>query len=204
MTSFKRGIILISVEDNPTGLDDFQYLYSKGWTFLATEKTAAALLALEIHSTVVPQLFDVAKPSSVHKSILDLDILDIVSHNLDDEAQMESLRLRGLKPVDIVVASLPEANSDGLDVTKEEASLHSLITTASRNLKNVTVLVDPHDYKQTVDEMASRGVGSVSKKTREDLAAKAVGYLYDRDKETISWLAQTGFGGMGMDPFLLC
>lgn len=105
----------------------------------------------------------------------------------DNDKHIEELKENDIMPIDIVCVNLYPFKETILkdDVPMEEAIENidiggpSMIRSAAKNNKYVTVLVDPNDYENVVDEI--KEYGNTKSKTRLYLAAKAFGHtaVYD-------------------------
>ena len=64
----------------------------------------------------------------------------------------------------------------------------ALIRAATKNFQNVGVIIDSGDYKKTLNELRKRR-GSLSLKTKENLAKKALAYILRYDRMVYGYLA---------------
>ncbi len=96
------------------------------------------------------------------------------------EIDQEVMKENHIKEIDLVVVNLyPFVETiSKQDATLEEAIENidiggpSMLRSAAKNNKYVTVVVDPNDYKLILNELQDNK-GSVAEKKRSDLAAKA-------------------------------
>jgi len=99
--------------------------------------------------------------------------------NRNNPEHVAQLVLFGIEPIDLVVVNLYPFKETVLDenatmgdaIENIDIGGPTLIRAAAKNWESVTVLVDPQDYEQVIDEL--RDSGSTSLKTRFYLAAKA-------------------------------
>jgi phosphoribosylaminoimidazolecarboxamide formyltransferase/IMP cyclohydrolase len=95
-----------------------------------------------------------------------------------DAEHMSELKKHDIKPIDLVVVNLYPFEAKVSDTTPDSEAMEwvdiggeALVRAAAKNFQSVAILVDPNDYKKTLDEL------NASKKLSEDsskkLAAKA-------------------------------
>jgi phosphoribosylaminoimidazolecarboxamide formyltransferase/IMP cyclohydrolase len=169
---------LISVSDK-TGLLEFcQFLAAKGVHIISTGGTARLLAdnglpVTEISAhTGFPEMMDGRVKTlhpKVHGGLL---------HLRDNAEHVAQARAHGIDPIDLVVVNLYPFEQT---LAKEGVGHHELIEnidiggpsmlrSAAKNYRSVTVVVDPSDYAQVRSEMES--AGDTTAETREKLAAK--------------------------------
>jgi phosphoribosylaminoimidazolecarboxamide formyltransferase / IMP cyclohydrolase len=120
----------------------------------------------------------------VHGGILARDGLD--------DADLERL---GARPIDLVVVNLyPFEQTLAKPGTSFETLIEnidiggpSMLRSAAKNHDRVTVVCDPADYQEILDEIAQGG--DVSRATRERLAAKAFAHTAAYDGAISGWLS---------------
>lgn len=181
---------LLSVSDK-TGLIEFaKGLHSLGIELLSTGGTARALQeagipVMEISSfTGFPEMLDGRVKTlhpKVHGGILYLR---------DEPGHVEQAKAAGLRPIDLVVVNLYpfEQTVCREGITLEEAIEQidiggpALVRSAAKNYRSVTVVTDPEDYAEVIEDMKSRQTPATSLKLRERLAIKAfhLTSAYDR------------------------
>lgn len=169
---------LISVFDK-TGIVDFaKSLDSMGWEIISTGGTSKALKAegikvMDISDlTKFPECFD-GRVKTLHPNV-EGGILAI-RDNDDHKKQMAEL---GVEPIDIVVCNLYPFKQTILKPGVSHAEIienidiggPTMIRAAAKNYKFVTVITDPEDYNQVIDELKS--AGDTLAETKEMLAAK--------------------------------
>ncbi len=169
---------LISVSDK-TGIVDFaKALHGLGVEIISTGGTATALQnsgipVIKISDvTEFPEMMD-GRVKTLHPRIHGglLALRNNATH-------MAEAKKHGIAMIDMVVVNLYpfEATIAKPDVHLEEAIENidiggpSMIRSASKNYKDVIVLVDPADYGKILDELKS---GTVSQETRFGLMVKA-------------------------------
>ncbi len=169
---------LLSVSDK-TGLVDFaQSLATAGYELISTGGTATALRAPGLtvadisDITGFPEMLDGRVKTlhpKVHGGLLFLR---------DNEEHRQQAAKHGIEPIDLVVVNLYpfEQTIAKADVTLEHAIENidiggpSMLRSAAKNYRSVTVVTDPADYAIVAEEIASKGDTTLA--TRERLAAK--------------------------------
>ncbi len=170
---------LISVTDK-SGVSEFAKELSKfGVEILSTGGTARILRDAGVkvkdisEYTGFPEMMDGRVKTlhpKVHGGLLALR---------DNPNHANAMREHGIEPIDLVVVNLYqfEKTVQRQGVTLEEAVENidiggpSMLRSAAKNFKYVTVVVDPQDYGRVLEEMRASG-GETSLKTRFELAKK--------------------------------
>ena len=189
---------LISVSDK-TGVVDFaKNLVELGFEVVSTGGTYTLLRnngveALGISDvTQFPEVLG-GRVKTLHPAVHG-GLLAIRS-NLE---HMNTLDELGIKPIDLVVVNLYpfQAVIEKSDCTFDEAIENidiggpTMVRASAKNHKFVTILVDPTDYEQVLEELK---VGEVTLETREVLAAKAFRYTAAYDALISSYLTKDEF-----------
>jgi len=169
---------LLSVSDK-TGLVDFaQSLTTAGYQLISTGGTAkalrdAGLTVADISDiTNFPEMMDGRVKTlhpKVHGGLLFLR---------DNEEHRAQAAKHGIEPIDLVVVNLYpfEQTINKPGVTLEHAIENidiggpSMLRSAAKNYRSVTVITDPADYAVVAGEIAAKGDTTLA--TRERLAAK--------------------------------
>ena len=175
--STKRA--LISVSDK-TGLDFLaKNLHEQGYEILSTGGTAKFIQELEIpvveisDFTGFPELFEGRVKTlhpKVHGGLL---------YVRDSKEHQEQAEENEIDPIDVVVVNLYPFEET---VAKKDVKLAdaieqidiggpSMLRSAAKNYRAVTVITDPADYEPIIQEMQEHK-GKTLKKTREALAIK--------------------------------
>ncbi len=186
---------LISVSDK-TGVVAFsKALAGYGVELLSTGGTAkllreAGLTVKDVSEfTGFPEMLD-GRVKTLHPKVHG-GLLGIRS-NPDHQAKM---REHGIEPIDMVVVNLYpfEATVAHAGCTMEEAIENidiggpTMLRSAAKNNRDVTVLVDAGDYQRVLDEMAANA-GSVSEQTNFGLAVKVYQHTAAYDGAISNWL----------------
>jgi phosphoribosylaminoimidazolecarboxamide formyltransferase/IMP cyclohydrolase len=192
---------LLSVSDK-TGLVEFaRELVSMGVEIISTGGTAGLLKKENIPSIEIsaftgsPEILDGRVKTlhpKVHGGLLFLR---------GNEAHEKEAQENGIKPIDLVVVNLYpfEQTVAKPDVTLEEAIENidiggpSMLRSAAKNYRSVTVVVDPADYADVIENIRAND-GATTLKLRERLGIKvfvttsnydsAIANFFNREQET--------------------
>ncbi|TGU75175.1 bifunctional phosphoribosylaminoimidazolecarboxamide formyltransferase/IMP cyclohydrolase [Geomonas terrae] len=198
----KIGRALVSVSEK-TGLVEFsRALAGYGVEILSTGGTAKLLREAGIpvkdvsEFTGFPEMLDGRVKTlhpKVHGGILGMR---------ENPAHVAKMQEHGIEPIDMVVVNLYpfEATVAKEDCTMEDAIENidiggpTMLRSAAKNNRDVTVIVDHADYATVLDEMKATG-GSVSRETNFRLAVKVYQHTAAYDGAISNWLgARTGEG----------
>jgi len=195
MPAIKRA--LISVSDK-TGIVDFaKQLQGFGVEILSTGGTATLLrkegLTVKDVSdfTGFPEMLDGRVKTlhpKVHGGLLGMR---------DNPAHVAKMQEHGIEPIDMVVVNLYpfEATVAKADCTLEDAIENidiggpTMLRSAAKNNRDVTVLVDCQDYPAVLAEMKGNG-GAVSRETNFRLAVKVYQHTAAYDGAISNWLGK--------------
>ena len=188
---------LLSVSDK-SGLIDFaKGLDKHGIELLSTGGTAKALRdaglpVIDVSDfTGAPELFEGRVKTlhpKVHGGLL---------YKRDNDEHLQQAKDHDIAPIDLVVVNLYpfEETVAKEDVTLEEAIENidiggpSMLRSAAKNYKSVTVVTDPGDYDRVLAEMDEHD-GDTSKKLREELAVKVFLRTSTYDSAITNYLSQ--------------
>ncbi|WP_224963365.1 bifunctional phosphoribosylaminoimidazolecarboxamide formyltransferase/IMP cyclohydrolase [Geomonas subterranea] len=198
----KIGRALVSVSEK-TGVVEFsRTLAGYGVEILSTGGTAKLLREAGIpvkdvsEFTGFPEMLDGRVKTlhpKVHGGILGMR---------ENPAHVAKMQEHGIEPIDMVVVNLYpfEATVAKEDCTMEDAIENidiggpTMLRSAAKNNRDVTVIVDHADYQLVLDEMKASG-GSVSRETNFRLAVKVYQHTAAYDGAISNWLgARTGEG----------
>ena len=170
----KRALISVS---NKHGIEDFaKELIKQGYEIISTGGTYELLKqhgAVTVEAvTGFPEALD-GRVKTLHPAIHG-GILAV----RDNPSHMATLAELSIYTIDMVVVNLYpfKATIQKPDVTETEAIENidiggpAMIRSAAKNHAHVAVIVDPADYGKILDELAT---GGISTGTKKDLAAKA-------------------------------
>ena len=185
---------LISVSDK-TGVVEFaQQLRSLGWEIIATGGTMKLLRdsGLEVINisdvTGFPEICDGRMKTlhpKVHGGLL---------ARRDDESHLAALKENQIEFIDMVCVNLyPFRQTIAKpDVTMEDAIENidiggpSMLRSAAKNYKDVTVVCDPIDYAQIIEEI--KASGNTTLQTRLQLSAKAYTHTAEYDSMIATYM----------------
>lgn len=192
---------LLSVSDK-TGLVEFaKGLHEFGVELLSTGGTAATLRdaglpVIDVSTfTGAPELFEGRVKTlhpKVHGGLL---------HKRDDELHLSQAKEHDIPAIDLVVVNLYpfEQTIAREDVTLEEAIENidiggpSMLRSAAKNYKSVTVVTDASDYDRVLAEMADHA-GDTTFKLREELSVKVFLRTSAYDGAITNYLSQAAEG----------
>ncbi|MDE5552173.1 MAG: bifunctional phosphoribosylaminoimidazolecarboxamide formyltransferase/IMP cyclohydrolase [Muribaculaceae bacterium] len=185
---------LISVSDKRGVVEFATALKSMGWEIIATGGTMKALrdAGLEITNisdvTGFPEICD-GRVKTLHPKVHGglLARRDIAAH-------MEALAENGIEMIDMVCVNLYpfEATIAKEGVTMEDAVENidiggpSMLRSAAKNFRDVTVVCDPDDYSEILDEI--RSTGNTTLETRLRLSAKAYTHTAEYDSHIATYM----------------
>ena len=192
---------LISLTDK-SGIEDFaKALTEMGIEILSTGGTAKKMRDNGIAVTDVseftgfPEMLDGRVKTLhplVHGGILNQ------RENADHQRQCVA---HGIKPIDIVAVNLyafektvadPNCNL-GDAIENIDIGGPTLLRASAKNFRDVTVIVDPADYKQVLAEI--RATGNTTLKTRFKLAVKVFQLTSAYDTSIAAWLEKVDVDG---------
>ncbi|SEA24139.1 IMP cyclohydrolase /phosphoribosylaminoimidazolecarboxamide formyltransferase [Desulfuromusa kysingii] len=195
MAAIKRA--LISVSDKTGVIDLARELNSFGVELLSTGGTAklirdAGIPVMDVSEyTGFPEMMDGRVKTlhpKVHGGLLGLR---------DNPEHIEAMKKHGIEPIDMVVVNLYpfEATVAKDDCRLEDAIENidiggpTMLRSAAKNNKFVTVLVDPADYEPIIAEM-KQGSGEVSTATNFKLGVKVYQHTAAYDGAISNWLGK--------------
>ncbi len=193
--TIKRALISVS---NKLGLVDFaRGLYETGVQIFSTGGTRRHLLESGITVTEVseytqfPEMLD-GRVKTLHPRIF-AGIL--CRHDLDSD--MQTIALHGILPFELVVVNLYPfaATMARPDTTMADAIEQidiggpSLLRAAAKNSKFVTVVCDPLQYAEVLEQIAQHGATTLA--TRQQLMASAFQHTADYDSTIADYFASS-------------
>lgn len=201
---------LISVSDKRGIVDFVKNLRRFGIKILSTGGTARLLKENGVEVTEVadytgyPEMLDGRVKTlhpKVHGGLLGLR---------DNSAHVKKMREHGIEPIDMVVVNLYpfEETIAKEGCTLEEAIENidiggpTMLRSAAKNYRDVTVIVDADDYKRVVDEMESSG-GASSYETNFYLAKKVYQHTARYDGAITNYLTSLADEGRKEYPDVL-
>lgn len=195
MAAIKKALMSVS---NKQGIVEFaEALKSMGIEILSTGGTARALRDAGIsvkevsEYTGFPEMLD-GRLKTLHPKIHG----GLLSRR-NNPKDMEEIKKHGIDTIDMVVVNLYpfEETISKPGVTFDEAIENidiggpTMLRSASKNLQDVVVIVDPSDYKKIIREM-KKLKGDLSYRTRLGLAKKVFRRTSQYDRAIASYLAK--------------
>ena len=178
---------LISVSDK-TGVVEFaKNLKALGWDFIATGGTMKLLedSGVEVINisavTGFPEICD-GRVKTLHPKVHG----GLLARR-DDESHLKALRDNGIEFIDMVCVNLypfrKTIEREGVEMAEAVENIDiggpSMLRSAAKNFKDVTVVCDPADYEKIIAEI--RANGNTLPQTRLELSAKAYTHTAEYD-----------------------
>lgn len=169
---------LVSVSDK-TGLLEFcKFLQGKGVQIISTGGTAKLLQQNKIAVTEISEFTGFPEMMDGRVKTLHPKVHGGLLHLRDNSEHVAQAKRHGIEAIDLVVVNLYpfEQTVAKKDFTHEQAIENidiggpSMLRSASKNYRSVTVVVDPTDYALVQSQIEKNG--DTEMKTREKLAAK--------------------------------
>ena len=187
---------LISVSDKEGVVAFAQSLRRLGWEIIATGGTMKLLRdsGLEVINisdvTGFPEICD-GRVKTLHPKVHG----GLLARR-DDESHLEALRENSIEFIDMVCVNLYPFRRTiaNPDVTMEDAVENidiggpSMLRSAAKNFKDVTVVCDPSDYERIIAEIEATGNTTVE--TRLELSAKAYTHTAEYDACIATYMRQ--------------
>ncbi len=185
---------LISVSDKNGVVEFAQQLRSLGWEIIATGGTMKLLRdsGLEVINisdvTGFPEICD-GRVKTLHPKVHG----GLLARR-DDENHLKALKDNSIEFIDMVCVNLyPFRQTIAKpDVTMEDAIENidiggpSMLRSAAKNYKDVTVVCDPADYAQIIEEI--KATGNTTVETRLQLSAKAYTHTAEYDSMIATYM----------------
>lgn len=178
---------LISVSDKRGVVDFARALKEMGWEIIATGGTMKMLLDNGLEVTGISDITGFPEICGGRVKTLHPKVHGALLGRRDNEGDMQQLAENGIGLIDLVCVNLYpfEATVAKPDVTLADAIENidiggpSMLRSAAKNCKSVTVVCEPDDYAAVLDEI--RANGNTTPETRLRLSAKAYTHtaLYD-------------------------
>ena len=196
----KVSTALISVTDKSGIVEFARSLEKLGVEILSTGGTARTLRdggikVLDISEyTGFPEMMDGRVKTlhpKVHGGLLG---------RRDNQEDIQMMEKHGIKSIDLVVVNLYQFE---LTVAKEGCTLEeavenidiggpSMIRSAAKNFKDVTVITDPSDYSKVLQEISESGTTTLE--TRFELAKKVFNLTWHYDRAISDYLGKVRVG----------
>ncbi len=184
---------LISVYNKDGILDFSKFLMEKGIEIISTGGTYRYLQENNIPVIDVAEVTKAAEMLDGRVKTLHPVIHGGILAIRDNEEHMKTLEERGITPIDVVVVNLyPFFKEVQNDISFEEKVEFidiggpTMLRSASKNFKDVTVISDVNDYERVMNEINESG--DVSFETRKILAGKVFNLTSAYDAAISSFL----------------
>lgn len=178
---------LISVYDKSGVVELAQELKQLGWQLLSTGGTYktlsdAGLEVVEVSSlTQFPELFS-GRVKTLHPKIF-----GGVLYRRDNEQDVSDVKANQLPSIDLVVNTLYpfeetiKKENITLDQVIEQIDVGgpSMIRAAAKNFKDVTIITDPSDYPQLIEQLKQNGNTTLEQRQYYAMKAFSVTAYYD-------------------------
>lgn len=178
---------LISVSDKRGVIEFASSLIAKGWEVIATGGTMTALRNAGLKITNISDVTGIPEICDGRVKTLHPKVHGALLGRRDLEDHLKQMKDNGIEPIDLVCVNLYpfEATIAKEGVTIEDAIENidiggpSMLRSAAKNYKSVTVVCDPDDYAGILSEIDRDG--DTTEETRLRLSAKAYTHtaLYD-------------------------
>ncbi|MBR5193884.1 MAG: bifunctional phosphoribosylaminoimidazolecarboxamide formyltransferase/IMP cyclohydrolase [Bacteroidaceae bacterium] len=185
---------LISVSDK-TGVVEFaQQLRSLGWEIIATGGTMKLLSDSGVEVINISDVTGFPEICDGRVKTLHPKVHGGLLARRDDESHLQALKDNQIEFIDMVCVNLyPFRQTIAKpDVTMEDAIENidiggpSMLRSAAKNYKDVTVVCDPADYAQIIEEIKASGNTTVQ--TRLQLSAKAYTHTAEYDSMIATYM----------------
>jgi phosphoribosylaminoimidazolecarboxamide formyltransferase/IMP cyclohydrolase len=169
---------LISVSDK-SGIEEFaRKLTELGYEILSTGGTQRALEEAKIPVTPVEDITQFPECFGGRVKTMHPAIMGGVLYRRDNEQDQKEAKEHGMNPIDIVVVNLYPFEETAKDKSKSRKELieqidiggPTLLRSAAKNHRDVTVICDSADYERVISELQADG--ETSSAHRAELAAK--------------------------------
>ena len=178
---------LVSVSDK-TGLVEFvSGLQSLGWEIIATGGTQSLLEKNGVKTIGISEVTGFPEICDGRVKTLHPKVHGGLLARRDLESHLEALRENGIEFIDMVCVNLypfrQTIAKEGVEMAEAIENIDiggpSMLRSAAKNYKDVTVVCDPADYAQILEEIKAEGNTKVE--TRLQLSAKAYTHTAEYD-----------------------
>ena len=185
---------LISVSDKSGVVEFAQQLRSLGWEIIATGGTMKLLSDSGVEVINISDVTGFPEICDGRVKTLHPKVHGGLLARRDDESHLQALRDNQIEFIDMVCVNLyPFRQTIAKpDVTMEDAIENidiggpSMLRSAAKNYKDVTVVCDPADYAQIIEEI--KATGNTTVQTRLQLSAKAYTHTAEYDSMIATYM----------------
>lgn len=197
---------LISVSDKRDIVEFATALKNAGWDIIATGGTMKTLREAGLNIINISDVTGFPEICEGRVKTLHPKIHGALLGRRDKQSHLDEMEANGIGFIDMVVVNLYpfEATVARTGVTLEDAVENidiggpSMLRSAAKNFRDVTVVCDPDDYKKVIDEISSQG--NTTLETRFRLSAKAFTHTALYDSHIASYMRKES--GLGEKLFL--
>lgn len=187
---------LVSVSDKRGVIEFAKSLIELGWEIIATGGTMKALLDAGLKITNISDVTGFPEICDGRVKTLHPKVHGGLLARRDIPAHMKALSDNCIKTIDLVCVNLYpfEATISKPGVTMEDAVENidiggpSMLRSAAKNFRDVTVVCDPEDYFGVIKEI--RSTGNTLPETRLRLSAKAYTHTAEYDSHIATYMRQ--------------
>ena len=178
---------LISVSDK-TGVVEFaKNLKALGWEVIATGGTMKLLQESDVEVINISEVTGFPEICDGRVKTLHPKVHGGLLARRDDENHLKALRDNDIEFIDMVCVNLypfrKTIEREGVEMAEAVENIDiggpSMLRSAAKNFKDVTVVCDPTDYGKIIDEI--RANGNTTPETRLELSAKAYTHTAEYD-----------------------
>ena len=178
---------LISVSDK-TGVVEFaKNLKALGWDVIATGGTMKLLRVSGVEVINISEVTGFPEICDGRVKTLHPKVHGGLLARRDDESHLKALRDNGIEFIDMVCVNLypfrKTIEREGVEMAEAVENIDiggpSMLRSAAKNFRDVTVVCDPTDYERIIAEI--RADGNTSPQTRLELSAKAYTHTAEYD-----------------------
>lgn len=187
---------LISVSDKRDVVEFATALSNMGWEIIATGGTMKALRDAGLNVINISDITGFPEICDGRVKTLHPKVHGGLLGRRDLEDHLRQLKENGIEFIDLVCVNLYpfEATIAKKDVTMEDAVENidiggpSMLRSAAKNFRDVTVVCDPDDYTLVLEEIAV--TGNTTPSTRLRLSAKAYTHTAEYDSHIATYMRQ--------------
>ncbi len=176
---------LLSVYDKTGLIELARELKLMGWDIIASGDTSAALVKADIEHRQVSDVTESPEMLGGRVKTLHPRIHGGILADRSNPAHVEDMERYGIDPIDLVVCNLYPFESNP-SVELIDVGGPTMVRAAAKNFAHVGVVTSPSDYQVIIEEL--REFGSLSKKTRLELAKAAFAHTAKYDLAIVDWL----------------
>src|SRR5574344_2454388 len=170
---------LVSVSNKEGVVDFVQSLQSLGWEIIATGGTRKLLESANIKTINISEVTDFPEILDGRVKTLHPKIHGGILARRDLPSHMQTLEEQGIGTIDLVCVNLypfrQTIAKEGVTMADAIENIDiggpSMVRSAAKNWKDVTIVCDPADYDTVLEEL--RANGHTAQETRLKLSAKA-------------------------------